>query len=240
MKKDSIIIIALSVGIVLAVGVTASVLLNSSKKAAVSTGITTIESTSTPAAQSVTTTAATTSVKETTQVTTTASETTKVTQKATSAPTVTPTVSPSPTPAVLLDDGSYNAYVTAVTTKAPDANTQGMITVRIAKIYTGAEAIAQAKADGHADYIEKDENGVEYIPDDYYISDTNYSEVMLPVTKTASIRVIPSSGPDSTSDDYCVDAALKDLANNTVGYVRFATITVVGGQVNKVVEFYLP
>jgi hypothetical protein len=37
-----------------------------------------------------------------------------------------------------------------------------------------------------------------------------------------------------------VDAALKDLANNTVGYVRFATITVVGGQVNKVVEFYLP
>ncbi len=238
MKKDSIIIVALSVGIVLVIGVTAAVLINSSKKITSATGVTTVASTQATVSES--TAAVTTTVKETTQITTSAAETTKETQKATPTPTVTPTVSPSPTPASLLSDGSYNAYVTAVTTKASDANTQGMMTVRIAKIYTGAEAVAQAKADGHANYVETDENGVEYIPDDYYISDSNKSEIMLPVAKDASIRVIPSDGPKTGSDDYCVDAALKDLANDQVGYVRYTTINVTGGQIDKVVEFYLP
>ena len=239
MKRDNIIIAALSIGIVVIVGVTAVVLFQSSKKL---TGETTDASSATTitAQDTSVTSAATSSSQTAATAVTTASETAKETTAATAAVTSAVTATPSPTPEPVLADGSYNAYISAVSTTAPDANSQGSITVRIAKIYTGAEAIAQAKADGNNGLIEIDEDGTEYIPNDYYISDSSTAAVILPVLKSCSIRVIPAEGPVTTSDDYCIDGTLQNLSDDSAEYERFATITVFGGYVSFAGEFYLP
>jgi len=237
MKKDNIMIAALSVGIVIVVAVAAVVLFQGTQKIT-DTGKT---SATTAVVTAATTTAAqaaasTESASSQTTAATTAESTSKPTKKATETPA--PTASPTQKPAV--DDGSYNAYITAASTKAPDSKSQGTITFRLAQIYTGAEAIAQAKADGHSNIIEVDENGVEYISNDYYISDKSKKEISMPVLKDGSIRVIPTDGPDTASDDYCVDGTLKDLADNAKEYERFATITITGGYISNATEFYLP
>jgi len=239
MKRDNIIIAALSIGIVVVIGVTAAILFRSSKNlvddstaASSMTAVTTLSATVPSASSSAVQTAVTAE--------TTAAETVKATTAAAEAVTPAVTVTPSPTPEPALSDGSYNAYISAVSTKAPDANSQGSITVRIAKIYTGAEAIAQAKADGNSGYIEVAEDGTEFIPNDYYISDSDKTAVILPVLKSCSIRVIPAEGPVTTSDDYCIDGTLQNLADDSAEYERFATISVFGGYVSFVGEFYLP
>ena len=238
MKKDNAIITALSVGIVAVVAVTAVFLFQntpkvpdssqSSSAAAVITAQTSTEpavsESTVPAAQTAATTAA-----ETLKPTKTPNET-KNDNSAT----------PSPSPETGIADGTFNAYITEASTNAPDKKSQGTISVQLAKIFMGEEAIAQAKADGNADLIEIDETGVEYIPNDYYISDANKEIVVLAVQKDCSIRVIPQDGPDLTSEDYCVDGTLQNLADDAAEYQRFATITVKDGQVSYVGEFYLP
>ncbi|MEI8199252.1 MAG: hypothetical protein WCG21_04245 [Eubacteriales bacterium] len=238
MKKDNVIITALSVGIVVVVAVTAFFLFQGSKKVTDTTD-------STTAATAAATTASTEPAASESAVP--ATQTTATTAAETLKPTKTPketkndnTATPSPSPETGIADGTYTAYVTEASTNAPDKKSQGTISVQLANIYMGAEAIAQAKADGNADLIEIDENGVEYIPNDYYISDANKEIVVLPVQKDCSIRVIPHDGPDLTSEDYCVDGTLQNLADDAAEYQRFATITVKDGQVNYVGEFYLP
>jgi len=239
MKRDNIIIAALSIGIVVIIGVTAAVLFQSSKKL---TGESTDTSSAiTVTAQDTSVTAAAASAAQTAATAvTTASATVRETAESTPTATMAVTAAPSLTPEPVLADGSYNAFISAVSTTAPDANSQGSITVRIVKIYTGAEAIAQAKADGNNSLIEVDEDGTEYIPNDYYISDSNAAAVILPVLKSCSIRVIPAEGPVTTSDDYCIDGTLQNLADDSAEYERFATITVFGGYVSFAGEFYLP
>lgn len=244
MKKDNVIITALSVGIVVVVAVTAVFLFQGSKKAA---DITLPATAATTAATQAATQAATVPVvKESTIPATRAAQTTAATAAETLKPTKTPketkavSATPSPSPVTGIADGTYNAYVTQASTNAPDKKSQGTISVQLAKIYMGEEAIAQAKADGNADLIEIDENGVEFIPNDYYINDANKEVIVLPVQKDCSIRVIPHGGPDLTSEDYCVDGTLQNLADNAAEYQRFATITVKDGQVSYVGEFYLP
>jgi len=241
MKKDNVIITALSVGIVVVVAVTAVFLFQNSKKitdASQSTAaatVITIQTTTVPAASESTVPAAQTAAT----TATTAAETLKPTKtpKETKADN---TATPSPSPVTGIADGTYNAYVTEASTNAADKKSQGTISVQLAKIYMGEEAIAQAKADDNADLIEIDENGVEYIPNDYYISDSNKEVVVLPVNKDCSIRVIPHDGPDTASSDFCVDGTLQNLADDAAEYQRFATITVTGGQVSYVGEYYLP
>jgi len=238
MKKDNVIITALSVGIVAVVAVTAVFLFQNSKKI-------TDASQSTTAATVIT--AQTTTVPAASESTVPAAQTAATTAAETATPTKTPketkadnAATPSPSPETAIKDGTYNAYVIEASTNAADKKSQGTISVQPAKIYMGEEAIAQAKADGNADLIEIDENGVEYIPNDYYISDSNKEVVVLPVNKNCSIRVIPHDGPDATSEDYCVDGTLQNLADDAAEYQRFATITVTGGQVSYAGEYYLP
>jgi len=238
MIKDNVIITALSVGIVVVVAVTAVFLFQDSKKAVDAT-------LSTTAATAATTPAATVPVVK--ESTVPAAQTAATTAAETATPTKTPketkadnAATPSPSPETVIEDGTYNAYVIEASTNAADKKSQGTISVQLAKIYMGEEAIAQAKADGNADLIEIDENGVEYIPNDYYISDSNKEVVVLPVNKDCSIRVIPHDGPDLTSADYCVDGTLQNLADDAAEYQRFATITVKDGQVSYAGEFYLP
>lgn len=237
MKKDNVIITALSVGIVVVVAVTAVFLFQNSKKITDATQ-------STTAAATATTAATVPVVKESTVP---AAQTAATTAAETAAPIKTPketkadnTATPSPSPETAIEDGTYNAYVIEASTNAAEKKSQGTISVQPAKIYMGEEAITQAKADGNADLIEIDENGVEYIPNDYYISDSNKEVVVLPVQKGCSIRVIPHDGPDATSEDYCVDGTLQNLADDAAEYQRFATISVTDGQVSYVGEFYLP
>lgn len=241
MKKDNVIITALSVGIVVVVAVTAFFLFQGSKKVTDTTDSTTAATAATATATLASTapSASESTVPVTQTTVTTAAETLKPTKtpKETKADN---TATPSPSPETGVADGTYTAYVTEASTNAPDKKSQGTISVQLAKIYMGEEAIAQAKADGNADLIEIDENGVEYIPNDYYISDANKEIVVLPVQKDCSIRVIPHDGPDLTSEDYCVDGTLQNLADDAAEYQRFATITVKDGQVNYVGEFYLP
>ena len=238
MNKNNIIITALSVGIVAVVAVTAVFLFQNTTK---------IPDASQPSSASAGITAQTSTepvVSESTVPPTKASETAAAeTLKPTKEPKETKNdnaVTPSPSPETGIADGTFNAFVTEASTNAPDKKSQGTISVQPAKIYMGEEAIAQAKADGNADLIEIDENGVEYIPNDYYISDTNKEIVVLPVQNDCSIRVIPQDGPDLTSEDYCVDGTLQNLADDAAEYQRFATITVKDGQVSYVGEFYLP
>ena len=238
MKKDNVIITALSVGIVAVVAVTAVFLFQNSKKI-------TDASQSTTAATVIT--AQTTTVPAASESTVPAAQTAATTAAETATPTKTPketkadnAATPSPSPETAIKDGTYNAYVIEASTNAADKKSQGTISVQPANIYMGEEAIAQAKADGNADLIEIDENGVEYIPNDYYISDSNKEVVVLPVNKNCSIRVIPHDGPDATSEDYCVDGTLQNLADDAAEYQRFATITVTGGQVSYAGEYYLP
>ena len=138
-----------------------------------------------------------------------------------------------------MTDGEYTVYITAVDDKAPDADTQGIITVRRANIYSGAEAIAKAKEEGHADYVETDESGVEYIPNDYYISDSDQSVYTVKVSNSCSIRVFSEDG-FSNGDDMCVDGTIWYLKQEVDSSERFATIQVDGGQVKLIRQFYLP
>lgn len=136
-------------------------------------------------------------------------------------------------------DGEYTVYITAVDDKAPDSDTQGTITVRTAKIYSGAEAIAKAKEEGHSGYIETDESGVEYIPNDYYISDKDQTVYTVKVSNSCSIRVFAEDG-FSNGDDMCVDGTIWYLKQEVDAYERFATIQVDGGQAMLIRQFYLP
>lgn len=160
------------------------------------------------------------------------------TPKPTKAP-ATPTPTPTPTPEGQLADGEYTVYVTAVDDTPPDADTQGIITVRRAEIYSGAEAIAKAKEEGHANYVETDENGVEYIPNDYYISNTDQTLYTINVSNSCSIRVFSEDG-FSNGDDMCVDGTIWYLKQEVDSYERFATIQVDGGQAMLIRQFYLP
>lgn len=240
MKKDNIIITVLSIGIVAVVAVTAVFLFQNSKKITDAS-----QSSSLPAATLITAQTSTEpSVSESTVPATQAAETTAAeTLKPTKVPKETKndnTATPSPSPETVIGDGTYNAYVIEASTNSDDKKSQGTISVQLATIYMGEEAIAQAKADGNTDLIEIDENGVEYIPNDYYISNSDNEIIVLSVDKDCSIRVIPHDGPDLTSEDYCVDGTLQNLADDAAEYQRFATITVTSGLLSYVGEFYLP
>ena len=238
MKKDNIIITALSVSIVAVVAVTAVFLFRNTQKIPDSS-----QSSSAAAVITVQTTTAPAVSESTVPATQPAATTAAETLKPTKAPKETKNdnaATPSPSPETGIADGTFNAYVTEASTNAPDKKSQGTVSVQLAKIYMGEEAIAQAKADGNADLIEIDENGVEYIPNDYYISEANKEIVVLPVQKDCSIRIIPQGGPDLTSEDYCVDGTLQNLADDAAEYQRFVTITVKDGQVSYIGEFYLP
>jgi hypothetical protein len=149
-------------------------------------------------------------------------------------------VTATPTPTPPLADGTYEAYITTVSKTSPGAGSQGTVSVRLAPIFTGDEAIAQAKVDGHSEYVEVDENGNEYIPNDFYISDVNNEILKLAVANACSIRVIPDDGLNAESEDGCIEGTLTDLMNNVAERERYTTIQVSGGKVTLVVEFYLP
>jgi len=226
MKKQQIIILALCTAIVLlAAGIVYMVYTNNKKNPAPaeSSSQSTLPPTSGPSIQESSSSSA-------------ASETPTPTPQ----PTATPTATATPTPTPAIADGTYQAYITGVSTTPPDAKNQGTITLRLAPIFGGAEAIAQAKADGHPEIIEVDENGVEYIADDYYISDADQTLHILPVSTGSSIRVFPPEGLNDAAEDFCVDGTLSDLAAHVTEYQQYATVTVKNGSVSSVVEFYLP
>lgn len=247
MNKDNVIIAALSAGIVVVIVATVVIMSQSSKKLPADSG-TALSTAAVTISESAATAAATSALQEATATVTSALQTVMETQKATPSPTPTLTTTStlatvetsSPTPAPAIEDGSYNVYITSVSAAATDADSQGTITIRVAQIYGGEEAIAQAKADGNADLVVLDENGIEYIPNDYYISDMGGKEIVLPVLVNCSIRVIPSAGPDIASDDLCIDGTLQNLSDDAAEYEQFATMTVAGGYVSYVGEFYLP
>lgn len=226
MKKRQIIILALCTAIVLLIaGIAFMVYTNNKKDPA-------------PAESSAQTTlppTAVTSALESSSLPTTA-ETPTLTLK----PTATPTATATPTPTPAIADGTYQAYITGVSTIPPDANNLGTVTIRLAPIFGGAEAVAQAKADGHQEIIEVDENGVEYIANEYYISDADQTLHILPVSTGSSIRIFPPEGLNDAAEDFCVDGTLSDLAAHVTEYQQYATVTVKNGSVSSVVEFYLP
>src|SRR5659263_184536 len=135
MKKDNVIITALSVGIVVVVAVTAFFLFQNSKKVTDATE-------STTEASAVTTQAATVpAVTESTVPATQPHETTAAenlkptkTQKETKDDN---TATPSPSPDAGIADGTYNAFVTEASINVTDNKSQGTVSVQPAKIYMG-------------------------------------------------------------------------------------------------------
>ncbi len=230
MNKYKIAVIALSICLVSAIACAVLIFVMTRNTLPPETSVTSAGSTG------MTTAASTTAATDVSTPTPTPTST--PTPKPTKAP-ATPTPTPTPTPEGQMADGEYTVYITAVDDKAPDADTQGTVTVRRAEIYSGAEAIAKAKEDGHADYVETDENGVEYIPNDYYISDKSQTEYTIRVSNSCSIRVFSEDG-FSNGDDMCVDGTIWYLKQEVDSYERFATIQVDGGQAMLIRQFYLP
>jgi hypothetical protein len=231
MNKYKIAVIALSICLVSAIACAVTFFLMTRNTLPPETSVTSAGSTE------VTTAATTASATLATSVAT-PTPTATPTPKPTKAP-ATPTPTPTPTPEGQMADGEYTVYITAVDDTAPDADTQGIITVRRAKIYSGAEAIAKAKEEGHAGYVETDENGVEFIPNDYYISDSDQTLYTFKVSNSCSIRVFSEDG-FSNGDDMCVDGTIWYLKQEVDSYERFATIQVTGGQAMLIRQFYLP
>jgi len=226
MKKRQIIILALCTVIVLLIaGIVFMVYTNNKKDPA-------------PAESSTQTTMPPTAV--TSELESSSLPTTAETPTPTLKPTATPTATATPTPTPAIADGTYQAYITGVSTIPPDANNLGTVTIRLAPIFGGAEAVARAKADGYPEIIEVDENGVEYIAAEYYISDADQTLHILPVSTGSSIRVFPPEGLNDAAEDFCVDGTLSDLAAHVTEYQQYATVTVKNGSVSSVVEFYLP
>ena len=102
-------------------------------------------------------------------------------------------------------------------------------------MYCGAEAIGKAKEDG-SDVVEIDEEGHEYIPNDYYIRNNNPLIRTFELAPDCEILMIPEmGGPDAT-----LVCDFDDLHDAVAEHRRFMEIEVVNGMVESITEFYLP
>jgi len=109
------------------------------------------------------------------------------------------------------------------------------IDIDYVEMYFGAEAIAKAKEDG-SDIIETDEDGKEFIPNDYYIRNNNPRIRTFEPAADCVIHMIPEmGGPDAT-----LNCDFQDLHDAVADHKRLMQIEVVDGRVQKMTEIYTP
>ena len=98
-------------------------------------------------------------------------------------------------------------------------------------MYTGDEAIAKALADG-SNVVETDENGNQYIPNDYYIRNVNTKVRTFPLGPGCTIGVFDQGDPNaSLSITFTQFQSLDDPLMH---------VNVVGGTVVTMTQQYLP
>jgi hypothetical protein len=110
------------------------------------------------------------------------------------------------------------------------------IRIDYVEMYTGAEAVAKAKEDG-SPVVEVDDEGHEYIPNDYYIRNNNPLVRTLPLAAGCAIRLLDmSGGPVAT-----VEADFAGLTAALADHPRILlVIGLVDGVVTDIEEFYVP
>ncbi len=174
-----------------------------------------------------TTTAA---VTPTAVVTPTATATSTAAPTTTAAQTETTTAAATTTTAATGVTENRMGYVVDTSSGAPDT-----IDIDYVEMYFGAEAIAKAKEDS-SDIIETDEDGKEYIPNDYYIRNNNPRIRTFELAAACVIHMIPEmGGPDATQA-----CDFDDLRDAVADQKRLMEIEVVDGRVNKMTEVYVP
>jgi hypothetical protein len=187
------------------------------------TSASTAASTSASTADAITTTTAAPTEGTTTAVATAATETT-------SAPTEATTTSTTASPTTTGVTETRLGYVIGTSTSGPQT-----IDIDYVEMYSGDVAIVKAKEDG-SDVVEIDEEGHEYIPNDYYIRNNNPLIRTFELASDCEILMIPEMyGPDATlvcDFDY--------LHNAVDDHRRLMEVEVVNGLVKKITEFYVP
>jgi hypothetical protein len=180
----------------------------------------------------VTSTASSTSAQSSSQATTTATSKpneSTTTAKSTAATTKATTAAPTTTG----ESGQKLGFVVA--TVAASAGGSPGIKIDYVEMFTGAQALAKAHEDG-ADVIEIDENGHEYIPNDYYIRNNNAQLRTLPLAASCVIKLVDNS-IDATG---MRTVSFNEFSQETLEYHRLMYVTLANGIVQSMSEQYLP
>jgi hypothetical protein len=121
-----------------------------------------------------------------------------------------------------LTDGIHQGWLVSVD--------QDTITLELARLLSGEEALAAAEADG-----EDVEGG---LPNDFYVDDLD-EQVALALAEEVSVQVI-----DCTETCVPIDVALDDLIDGTVAPYNsdraLVEVALEGGTVRTLTELYLP
>lgn len=161
----------------------------------------------------------------------TAGPTGTATQSGTPAPTSTtgPTGATASTPAAT----EFLALVRSVSA-GPPANVE----LSPVEMLIGDEAIAQAKKDG-SDVVEQDENGNDFIPNDYYLRPLDPTQRRYPLAPTCEIKVV---APEEDTVEPIRTVSPEGLAALVATYQPLMEVRLdaVGAEVISLTEVYLP
>jgi len=138
-----------------------------------------------------------------------------------------PSATPATTPAGVTENKLgfvTDAYVTGGT---------NYIKIDYVDMYTGDEAIAKALADG-SNLVETDENGIQFIPNDYYIRNINKLIRTFPLSTGCTIDLLDHNDPSVT-----INATFSDLQAR-LNEEPLMHINVVNGSVVSMTQQYLP
>lgn len=125
------------------------------------------------------------------------------------------------------------AFVVSVSKKSPFE-----IELDPVEILFGDEAIARAKQD-KSPVLEKDEDGNDFIPNDYYIPDPDPADrVKHPLTDDGVILVIPPDGGVEATQNVSPDKLRKLLPLRP--HLMQVTMDSSGSQIAELKEYYLP
>ncbi len=141
---------------------------------------------------------------------------------------------PEPKPEPEPDDGSIPlAIVVSVSKGSPIQIEYDPVT-----LYYGDEAVERAKADG-SDVVEVDEDGNEYIPNDYYIPEADPSKrKKLPLSPDAEIEAISPDIGAPPNEPITVDE-LRVLVTERPAIMTM-TMDEDESQITGLSEYYLP
>jgi hypothetical protein len=105
-------------------------------------------------------------------------------------------------------------------------------------LYFGDEAIAQAKAAG-SDVVEVDEDGNEYIPNDYFITESDPSKrKKMPLAEDALIEAIPPEAGTPPNDPVSVSEFRILVTERPV--LMEISFNSDGSQITELSEFFVP
>lgn len=111
-------------------------------------------------------------------------------------PTTQPTASPTPMPSITVKPSGVTEKKLGFVTDAYTKNGVNYIKIDYVDMYTGNQAIQQALKD-NSNWVEQDEHGNYYIPNDYYIRNANNKIRTFPLDPNCIIRICDENDPSN-------------------------------------------